>query len=201
MKEKLQKIREDAIRQIEESGDLSKLNDVRVAVLGKKGELTAVLKSMKDVSPEERPLVGQLVNETRESIEKILDETKKKLEAAELDAKLRREVIDVTLPAKKNNVGHRHPNTIALEEVERIFTGMGYEVVEGPEVEYDYYNFEALNIPANHPAKDEQDTFYINDKIVLRTQTSPVQVREMEKGHLPIRMIAPGRVFLSLIHI
>ena len=113
MKEKLQKIREDAIRQIEESGDLSKLNDVRVAVLGKKGELTAVLKSMKDVSPEERPLVGQLVNETRESIEKILDETKKKLEAAELDAKLRREVIDVTLPAKKNNVGHRHPNTIA----------------------------------------------------------------------------------------
>ena len=195
MKEKLQKIREDAIRQIEESGDLSKLNDVRVAVLGKKGELTAVLKSMKDGSPEERPLVGQLVNETRESIEKILDETKKKLEAAELDAKLRREVIDVTLPAKKNNVGHRHPNTIALEEVERIFTGMGYEVVEGPEVEYDYYNFEALNIPANHPAKDEQDTFYINDKIVLRTQTSPVQVREMEKGHLPIRMIAPGRVF------
>ena len=153
MKEKLQKIREDAIRQIEESGDLSKLNDVRVAVLGKKGELTAVLKSMKDVSPEERPLVGQLVNETRESIEKILDETKKKLEAAELDAKLRREVIDVTLPAKKNNVGHRHPNTIALEEVERIFTGMGYEVVEGPEVEYDYYNFEALNIPANHPAR------------------------------------------------
>ena len=195
MKEKLQKIREDAIRQIEESGDLSKLNDVRVAVLGKKGERAAVLKSMKDVSPEERPLVGQLVNETRESIEKILDETKKKLEAAELDAKLRREVIDVTLPAKKNNVGHRHPNTIALEEVERIFTGMGYEVVEGPEVEYDYYNFEALNIPANHPAKDEQDTFYINDKIVLRTQTSPVQVREMEKGHLPIRMIAPGRVF------
>ena len=194
MKEKLQKIREDAIRQIEASGDLSKLNDVRVAVLGKKGELTAVLKSMKDVSPEERPLVGQLVNETRESIEKILDETKKKLEAAELDAKLRREVIDVTLPAKKNNVGHRHPNTIALEEVERIFTGMGYEVVEGPEVEYDYYNFEALNIPANHPAKDEQDTFYINDKIVLRTQTSPVQVREMEKGKLPIRMIAPGRV-------
>jgi len=197
MKEKLQKIREDAIRQIEESGDLSKLNDVRVAVLGKKGELTAVLKSMKDVSPEERPLVGQLVNETRESIEKILDETKKKLEAAELDAKLRREVIDVTLPAKKNNVGHRHPNTIALEEVERIFTGMGYEVVEGPEVEYDYYNFEALNIPANHPAKDEQDTFYINDKILLRTQTSSVQVHEMEKGKLPIRMIAPGRVFRS----
>ena len=195
MKERLEQIKAEAVAKIQEADVPEKLNDVRVKFLGKKGELTAVLKSMKDVSPEERPLVGQLVNETRESIEKILDETKKKLEAAELDAKLRREVIDVTLPAKKNNVGHRHPNTIALEEVERIFTGMGYEVVEGPEVEYDYYNFEALNIPANHPAKDEQDTFYINDKIVLRTQTSPVQVREMEKGHLPIRMIAPGRVF------
>ena len=197
MKEKLQKIKEEAIRQIQEAADLSKLNDVRVAILGKMGELTAVLKGMKDVSPEERPLVGQMVNETRENIERILEETKAKLEAAELDARLRREVIDVTLPAKKNKVGHRHPNTIALEEVERIFTGMGYEVVEGPEIEYDYYNFEALNIPANHPAKDEQDTFYINDKIVLRTQTSPVQVREMEKGKLPIRMIAPGRVFRS----
>ena len=197
MKEKLQKIKEEAIRQIQEAADLSKLNDVRVAILGKKGELTAVLKGMKDVSPEERPLVGQMVNETRENIERILEETKAKLEAVELDARLRREVIDVTLPAKKNKVGHRHPNTIALEEVERIFTGMGYEVVEGPEIEYDYYNFEALNIPANHPAKDEQDTFYINDKIVLRTQTSPVQVREMEKGKLPIRMIAPGRVFRS----
>ena len=197
MKEKLQKIREEAMRQISESKDLGRLNDVRVAILGKKGELTAVLKSMKDVSPEERPLVGQLVNETRESIERMLEETKAKLEAAELEMKLKQEVIDVTLPAKKNNVGHRHPNTIALEEVERIFTGMGYEVVEGPEVEYDYYNSEALNIPANHPAKDEQDTFYINDKIVLRTQTSPVQVREMEKGKLPIRMIAPGRVFRS----
>ncbi len=197
MKEKLQKIKDEAMRQIEASGDLSRLNDVRVSILGKKGELTAVLKSMKDVSPEERPLVGQLVNETRESIEKMLEETNGKLEAAELELRLKREVIDVTLPAKKNSVGHRHPNTIALEEVERIFTGMGYEVVEGPEVEYDYYNFEALNIPANHPAKDEQDTFYINDKILLRTQTSSVQVREMEKGRLPIRMIAPGRVFRS----
>ncbi len=197
MKEKLQKMKDEAMRQIEASGDLSRLNDVRVSILGKKGELTAVLKSMKDVSPEERPLVGQLVNETRESIEKMLEETKGKLEAAELELRLKREVIDVTLPAKKNSVGHRHPNTIALEEVERIFTGMGYEVVEGPEVEYDYYNFEALNIPANHPAKDEQDTFYINDKILLRTQTSSVQVREMEKGRLPIRMIAPGRVFRS----
>ena len=197
MKEKLEQIKAEAVRQIQNSDGLAKLNDVRVAFLGKKGELTAVSKGMKDVLPEERPMVGQLVNETRESIEKLIEETKSKLEAAERDIRLKQEVIDVTLPAKKNRVGHRHPNTIALEEVERIFVGMGYEVVEGPEVEYDYYNFEALNIPANHPAKDEQDTFYINDKILLRTQTSPVQVREMEKGKLPIRMIAPGRVFRS----
>ena len=195
MKEKLQKIREHAMAEIENSDGLAKLNDVRVAVLGKKGELTAVLKGMKDVAPEDRPKVGQWVNETREAIEAKLEETKAKLEAAELERRLEKEVIDVTLPAKKNRVGHSHPNTLVLEEVERIFTGMGYEVVEGPEVEYDYYNFEALNIPANHPAKDEQDTFYINDKILLRTQTSPVQVRVMEQKKPPIRMIAPGRVF------
>lgn len=197
MKEKLQKIREEAISQIQASKELSKLNDVRVAFLGKKGELTAVLKGMKDVLPQDRPAVGQLVNETRAAIEEMLEETKKKLEAAELEFRLKQEVIDVTLPAKKNRIGHRHPNTIALEEVERIFVGMGYEVVEGPEVEYDYYNFEALNIPQDHPAKDEQDTFYINHKILLRTQTSPVQVRTMESRPLPIRMIAPGRVFRS----
>ena len=195
MKEKLQKIREHAMAEIENSDGLAKLNDVRVSILGKKGELTAVLKGMKDVAPEDRPKVGQWVNETREAIEAKLEETKKKLEAAELEHRLEHEVIDVTLPAKKNRVGHTHPNTMVLEEVERIFTGMGYEVVEGPEVEYDYYNFEALNIPANHPAKDEQDTFYITDKILLRTQTSPVQVRVMENKKSPIRMIAPGRVF------
>ncbi len=197
MKEKLQKIKEEAISQIQSSKELSKLNDVRVAFLGKKGELTAVLKGMKDVLPQDRPAVGQLVNETRAAIEEMLEETKKKLEAAELEFRLKQEVIDVTLPAKKNRIGHRHPNTIALEEVERIFVGMGYEVVEGPEVEYDYYNFEALNIPQDHPAKDEQDTFYIDSKILLRTQTSPVQVRTMETRPLPIRMIAPGRVFRS----
>ena len=197
MKDKLQAIREEAMKQIEQSDALEKLNDVRVAFLGKKGELTAVLKSMKDVAPEDRPKVGQMVNETRAAIEEVLDETKKKLEAKAREAQLKAEVIDVTLPAKKNNVGHRHPNTIALEEVERIFIGMGYEVIEGPEVEYDEYNFEKLNIPANHPAKDEQDTFYINKDIVLRTQTSPVQARTMEKGKLPIRMISPGRVFRS----
>ncbi len=197
MKEKLQSIREEAIRQIQESDKLDKLNDVRIAFLGKKGELTTVLKSMKEVAPEDRPKVGQMVNETREAIESFLEETKQKLEKAARDVRLKREVIDVTLPAKKNIIGHSHPNTIALREIKDIFIGMGYEVVEGPEVEYDYYNFEALNIPANHPAKDEQDTFYITKDILLRTQTSSVQVHEMEKGRLPIRMISPGRVFRS----
>ncbi len=195
MENKLKQIREEAMKQIEASDALDKLNDIRVNYLGKKGELTSLLKGMKDIAAEERPKFGQMVNDVRQIIEEKLDETKTKLAAAAREEQMKSEVIDVTLPAKKNNVGHRHPNTIALEEVERIFVGMGYEVVEGPEVELDYYNFEALNIPANHPAKDEQDTFYINDKIVLRTQTSPVQVRTMEQGRLPIRMIAPGRVF------
>ena len=195
MKERLQEIKEKALEQINSTDSLEKLNQVRVAFLGKKGELTEVLKGMKDVSPEERPAVGQIVNDTRKSIEEVLENAKKNLATKLREAQLKSEVIDVTLPAKKNNVGHSHPDTLALEEVERIFVGMGYEVVEGPEVEYDYYNFEALNIPANHPAKDEQDTFYINDKIVLRTQTSSVQVHEMEKGRLPIKMISPGRVY------
>ena len=163
MKEKLDAIKENALSQIKATDSLEKLNDIRVAFLGKKGELTEVLKSMKEVAPEDRPKVGQIVN--------------------------------VTLPAKKAELGHKHPNTLAREEIEKIFIGMGYEVVEGPEVEYDRYNFELLNIPANHPAKDEQDTFYINDEVVLRTQTSPVQARVMEKGKLPIRMISPGRVY------
>lgn len=195
MRDKLQKIRESAIQEIENSDGLAKLNEVRVAFLGKKGELTAVLKGMKDVAPEDRPKVGQWVNETRDVIERKLDEAKKHLEAKELETKLAKEVIDVTLPSKRNKLGHRHPNASIQDEVERIFTGMGYEVVEGPEIEYDYYNFEALNIPANHPAKDEQDTFYITNDILLRTQTSPVQVRVMEAKKPPIRMIAPGRVF------
>lgn len=197
MKEKLQEIKEQAMKRITEADSLDKLNDVRIAFLGKKGELTAVLKGMKNVDPKDRPAVGQMVNEARESIERLLDDTKKKLENAARELQLEREVIDVTLPAKKNNVGHRHPNTIAQEEVERIFIGIGYEVIEGPEIEYDEYNFEKLNIPANHPAKDEQDTFYITKDILLRTQTSPVQARVMEQGKLPIRMISPGRVFRS----
>ena len=197
MKERLEQILKDATARIQESDALDKLNDVRVSFLGKEGGLTAVLKSMKDVAKEDRPLIGQMVNETRAKIEACLEKTKSDLEAKLLEARLEEEVIDVTLPAKKQTLGHRHPNTIALEEVERIFTGMGYEVLEGPEIEYDKYNFELLNIPANHPAKDEQDTFYINKEIVLRTQTSPVQARVMETGKMPIRMICPGRVFRS----
>ena len=152
---------------------------------------------MKEVAPQDRPKVGQMVNEVRAEIETALETEKAKLEDRVLEARLKNEVIDVTLPAKKNSVGHRHPNTIALEEVERIFVGMGYEVVRGPEVEKDYYNFEALNIPKDHPARDEQDTFYISDNVVLRTQTSPMQVRTMEKRKPPIRIIAPGRVYRS----
>ena len=197
MKEKLEQIKQEALKRIQESTDPERLNEIKVAYLGKKGELTSLLKSMKDLAAEEKPKFGQMVNDTRSSIEGVLDEAKKKLDTAALNEKLKKEVIDVTLPAQKPRRGHRHPNTIALEEVERIFVGLGYEVVSGPEVEKDYYNFEALNIPADHPAKDEQDTFYISGDFLLRTQTSSVQIHEMEKGRLPIRMIAPGRVFRS----
>ncbi|HAN51348.1 MAG TPA: phenylalanine--tRNA ligase subunit alpha [Lachnospiraceae bacterium] len=195
MNDKLQEIREKAIAQIQEAKDLDALNQIRISVLGKKGELKQIMNGMKDVAPEDRPKFGQLVNTARQAIEEKLEEAKKAMEAEAMKQKLSFEKIDVTLPARKHKIGKAHPNTTTLEEVERIFTGMGFSVVEGPEVEKDYYNFEALNIPANHPAKDEQDTFYITRDILLRTQTSPVQVREMEKGNLPIRMIAPGRVF------
>ena len=195
MKEKLEAIKAEALAKIDSAKDLDSLNDIKVAVLGKKGELTAVLKSMKDVPAEERPMVGQMVNEARTAIEEKLEEEKTKIARMLRTEKMKRETIDVTLPGKKNMRGHRHPNQIALEDLERVFIGMGYEVVEGPEVEYDKYNFELLNIPANHPAKDEQDTFYITKDILLRTQTSPVQARIMEKGKLPIRILSAGRVF------
>lgn len=195
IKEKLEQINKQVLEQLEASKELNDLNRIRVEVLGKKGQLTDLLKSMKDVAPQDRPRVGQMVNEARASIEAAMEARKRRMEEALLDLKLKSEVIDVTLPAKKSRLGHSHPNTIALKEAERIFVGMGYQVVEGPEVERDYYNFEALNIPADHPAKDEQDTFYISGDFLLRTQTSSVQVREMEKGHLPIKMISPGRVF------
>ncbi|MBQ9504980.1 MAG: phenylalanine--tRNA ligase subunit alpha [Lachnospiraceae bacterium] len=197
MKTKLEEIKNKALKRIEESSDLEALNEVRVALLGKKGELTAVLKGMKELSAEERPKVGAMVNELRSDLEKRLNHAKDVIDYKVMEERLKDEVIDVTLPAKRPAMGHRHPNQIALEDMQNIFIGMGYEVVEGPEIERDYYNFEALNIPADHPAKDEQDTFYINGEFLLRTQTSGVQVHEMEKGKLPIRMISPGRVFRS----
>ncbi len=194
---KLKEIRDKVTEAVKNAGTLEIINDLRVKVIGKKGELTEIMKSMKDIPKEEKPKFGQLVNELRNEVEELLSSTTNRIKRELRQKQLEEETIDVTLPAKKTERGHKHPNQVALEEIERIFTGMGYKVVFGPEVEYDYYNFEALNIPADHPAKDEQDTFYINDKIVLRTQTSPVQVREMEKGKIPIRMIAPGRVFRS----
>ncbi len=173
------------------------LNEIRVEFLGKKGALTEVLKSMKDVAPEDRPAVGALVNEARTAIENRLEEVKQALAEKMQELRMAEETIDVTLPAKRMTEGHRHVNNIALAEVEKFFVGMGYEIVDGPEVEEDYYNFEALNIPANHPAKDEQDTFYISKDILLRTQTSSVQARIMEKGKLPLRILSPGRVYRS----
>ena len=195
MVENLEQIRKNALERIKSVKTVDDLASLRVEFLGKKGQLTEILKSMKDVAPEDRPKVGQFVNDTRKELEEAFDNVKKDLEERIINEKLKSEVIDVTLPGKKRELGHDHPNTRILREVEDIFIGMGYEVVSGPEIEYDHYNFEALNIPANHPAKDEQDTFYINNDILLRTQTSSVQIREMEKGVLPIRMIAPGRVF------
>lgn len=197
MKEKLSQIREEALAKIKNAESLEELNSLRISLLGKKGQLTGLLKSMKDLTPEERPAFGQLVNDTQKEVENSLNCAKKLLEEAALKMRLSAETIDVTLPGKISHIGYEHPNSQVLRQVEDIFIGMGYEVVSGPEVEYDHYNFEALNIPANHPAKDEQDTFYINSNILLRTQTSSCQIHEMEKGKLPIRMIAPGRVFRS----
>ena len=197
MSKTLQEIREEALARIAASGNIESLEEIRVNFLGKKGELTQILKSMKDIAPEERPKVGQKVNEVRAMLEESIEAHRKELNHRLLTEKMKRETIDVTLPGKRLMRGHKHPNQIALEDLEKVFIGMGYEVVEGPEVEYDRYNFELLNIPANHPAKDEQDTFYITKDILLRTQTSSVQARIMEQGKLPIKIISPGRVFRS----
>ena len=194
---KLQEIKSGILKKIEEADNVNVINDIKVSVLGKKGELTQVLKSMKDLPPEERPVVGQMVNSVRAALEEKIAEKTKQISKLMLAEKMKRETIDVTLPGVRKMTGHRHPNQIALQDLERVFIGMGYEVVEGPEIEYDRYNFELLNIPANHPAKDEQDTFYITNDILLRTQTSSVQARIMEKGQLPIKVISPGRVFRS----
>ena len=197
MNEQLKKITEEAIERIASCEDQAGLNEIRVAYLGKKGEITQLMKSMKDIPAEERPAFGQLVNDARAKVEKAIDDAAASIKRKDRENRFKEEEIDVTLPAKKLRIGHGHPCQRALDELERIFTGMGYEVVEGPEIEYQEYNFTKLNIPEGHPARDEQDTFYITDQILLRSQTSPVQARTMEKGKLPIRMISPGRVFRS----
>ncbi|QUI24144.1 phenylalanine--tRNA ligase subunit alpha [Vallitalea pronyensis] len=197
MKDKLQAIKEEALKRIQDVSDLKILNDIRVNYLGKKGELTSVLRGMKDLSNEERPIIGQLANEVRGMIEDKLEAAKGELAKKVRAKQLAEEVIDVTMPAKKKTLGHRHPMNIVLDDIKDIFIGMGYQIVGGPEVETDYYNFEALNIPDNHPAKDEQDTFYITKDIVLRTATSSVQVHTMENQKPPIKIIAPGRVYRS----
>ena len=196
-KEELEKIKKEAQQRLESSESLDMVNEIRVGVLGKKGSLKEILKGMKNVPAEELPQVGQMVNEVRQQIEEAIAKAQKSIERKVQEQRLASETIDVTLPSKRLPKGHSHPNVIALKELERIFVGMGYEVIEGPEVERDYYNFEALNIPADHPAKDEQDTFYINGDILLRTQTSSTQIHAMESGKIPIRMIAPGRVYRS----
>lgn len=197
MKEQLNSIRVQAVKELSTVASIQELENVRVKYLGKKGELTSVLRGMGALSTEERPVIGQLANEVRASVEGMIEDTKNKLVKKERIIQLEKEVIDVTIPGKSKTLGKRHPLSIVLDEIKEVFIGMGYEIAEGPEVELDYYNFEALNIPKDHPARDIQDTFYVNDNIVLRTQTSPVQIRVMEKQKPPIKIICPGRVYRS----
>ena len=197
MRDKIQQIREKALAEIDKADGLEKLNDVRAAILGKKGELTAVLKGMKDVAPDERPKVGQWVNETREAVEKLLDEKVKKFEAEALKRKYEREKIDVTKPSKRSKNGNLHPVTQVKDQLSEIITSMGFEVYEGTEIENDYYNFTALNTPKDHPARDMQDTFYLSPEFLLRTQTSAGQIHVMEAKKPPIKVVSPGKVFRS----
>lgn len=197
MKEQLEEIRQKAAETIESCRELKELDAARVQFLGKKGQLTAILKQMGKLSAEERPVIGQLANEVRQAIDQKLTEKTNQLKEKQLNEKLAAETIDVTMPGKNMHIGHVHPLTAVLNELKDIFLGMGFQIAEGPEVETDYYNFEALNMPKDHPARDTQDTFYINDNILLRTQTSPVQIRVMENTKPPIRVIAPGRVYRS----
>ncbi len=197
MKEQLAKIRAEALAAFQEVRDSAALDALRVKYLGKKGELTAVLKQMGSLSAEERPAMGQLANEVRAALEGALDSAGKKLEEAALEAKLRAETVDVTIPGQKAPIGHRHPMYIALDEIKDVFVGMGFTVLDGPEVELASYNFDKLNAPEGHPSRDWSDTFYFDSdsRVMLRSQTSPMQVRAMETMPLPIRIIAPGRVY------
>lgn len=195
MQKKLIEIQETALKVIESVKDITALQEIRVKYLGKKGELTTILKSMGGLSNEERPIVGKMVNDVKKVVEAKLESISKEIKESEKNEKLKNEVIDITLPGKKQIIGKRHPLELTVERMKDIFISMGFTIEDGPEVELDYYNFEALNIPKDHPARSEQDTFYINDNIVLRTQTSPVQVRVMEKQEPPIKMISPGKVY------
>lgn len=197
MNEAISRIITRAEQELLGAESLPALDAVRVKYLGKKGELTAILKGMGALTPEERKEVGQTANDARTVIEVALGKKLSELKEAELNAKLAGEVLDVTMPGRHAPLGKRHPLNLVLDEIKEIFLGMGFDVVEGPEVEKDYYNFEALNIPKEHPARDTQDTFYISDEVVLRTQTSPVQIRTMEQRKPPIRIIAPGKVYRS----
>ena len=197
MKEKLEAIKAAALEELKGAVIKTELENIRVKYLGKKGELTQILRGMGQLSNEERPLVGKIANEVREDIEALITKASDLLKNNEKEARLKSEVIDISMPGKKQTVGRRHPLDLTLEKVNEIFLSMGFAIEEGPEVERDYYNFEALNIPKNHPARGEQDTFYINDSVVLRTQTSPVQIRTMEVQKPPIKMISPGKVYRS----
>lgn len=197
MKQQLQNIELAAKQELEKIQDSAELESLRVKFLGKKGELTAILKQMSTLSAEERPVIGQLANKIRADIEEAISARSAELKAALAVRRLKEEKLDVTLPGKPLKVGKLHPYNAVLNEIEEIFLGMGFDIAEGPEVEYDYYNFEALNLPPDHPARDTQDTFYISDNVLLRTQTSSIQVHVMENQKPPIRIIAPGRVYRS----
>ncbi len=197
MKQQLQNIELAAKQELEKIHDSAELESLRVKFLGKKGELTAILKQMSTLSAEERPVIGQLANKIRADIEEAISARSAELKAALAARRLKEEKLDVTLPGKPLKVGKLHPYNAVLNEIEEIFLGMGFDIAEGPEVEYDYYNFEALNLPPDHPARDTQDTFYISDNVLLRTQTSSIQVHVMENQKPPIRIIAPGRVYRS----
>ena len=197
MKQKLEEIKAAAISVLQSASDIDALEEARIKFLGKKGELTAVLKGMGALSAEERPKIGALANEIRALLEGQIESKKAEIAAKLEEAKLAAEVIDVTMPGRSQERGELHPLTKVMNNIKDTFIGMGFEIADGPEVELDYYNFEALNIPPNHPARDTQDTFYISDNVVLRTQTSGMQVRVMEKTKPPIRIIAPGKVYRS----
>lgn len=197
MKKELEKLKEEFDFDLMNSNSQKDIENVRVKYLGKKGALTGILKQMGTLSADERPVIGKISNEIRNYISKSIEEKTAKLKFAETQNRLQSEKIDVTLPGKRIRLGHKHPMSIILDEVKDIFIGMGFNVVEGPEVESDYYNFEALNLSKNHPARDTQDTFYIDENTLLRTQTSSVQIRTMEKQKPPIRIISPGRVYRS----